>query len=351
MRGTAGITPDSPVLMGDSRLKPAHEVVVGDEVYASMKAGNRRYALALVTGRTEAFGAATRVELADGTVLLAGVDQQVLSCRGWKHTTGAEQGHARRPHLTLDGRLPSTGVTPVAVPQTTAYRRGYLAGLIRGDGHVGSYECRTRTGRKWTKHGFRLAMVDVEPLDRAELYLSEFAISTRRFVFQRATPLHRQVTALGNQTGADVARVRQLIRWPTRPSVAWSAGFLAGIFDAEGSASPCEALRICNTDPTIIEWVERSFARFGFETTREVREDRNGIAYVRLLGGVAEKLRFFLTTDPVIERKRSICGVALRARACHRVVSIDPLRKRVPLVSLSTSRHDVIASGVAWGAS
>ena len=50
------------------------------------------------------------------------------------------------------------------------------------------------------------------------------------------------------------SRVRDLVRWPLDPSDGWRKGFLAGIFDAEGSCDGCEALRIANTDPTIVGW-------------------------------------------------------------------------------------------------
>jgi len=44
----------------------------------------------------------------------------------------------------------------------------------------------------------------------------------------------------------------QDLRWPTSPSISWRKGFLAGIFDAEGSYRN-NTLRIHNTDQEIIE--------------------------------------------------------------------------------------------------
>ena len=58
------------------------------------------------------------------------------------------------------------------VPQpaeTPEYRRGYLCGLIRGDGHLGSYRY-TRPGRAIDEvHRFRLALTDAEALRRAAI--------------------------------------------------------------------------------------------------------------------------------------------------------------------------------------
>ena len=46
--------------------------------------------------------------------------------------------------------------------------------------------------------------------------------------------------------------MRQHIRWPRRPDACWVKGFLAGIFDAEGSFG--QVIRIANTDQEIIDW-------------------------------------------------------------------------------------------------
>ena len=43
--------------------------------------------------------------------------------------------------------------------------------------------------------------------------------------------------AIRAQTVTSVQLIRQLIAWPTSATKEWSAGFLAGIFDAEGSFS------------------------------------------------------------------------------------------------------------------
>ncbi len=110
---------------------------------------------------------AYRVALEDGTELVASGDHRFLSDRGWKHVTGAEQGADRRPHLTLSNKLMGVGQFAPAPADTPDYRRGYLCGLIRGDGHLGSYSY-DRPGRSHGDvHRFRLALADFEALRRA----------------------------------------------------------------------------------------------------------------------------------------------------------------------------------------
>ena len=59
-------------------------------------------------------------------------------------------------------------------------------------------------------------------------------------------------------------RLVDLIAWPNAPTEEWSTGYLAGIFDAEGSFSQT-VLRITNTDRVIIDWITQMSERvFGF---------------------------------------------------------------------------------------
>ena len=50
----------------------------------------------------------------------------------------------------------------------------------------------------------------------------------------------------------------------------WCKGFLGGIFDAEGSHSR-GILRICNTDPAIVDQITSCLRRFGFAFAIESR--------------------------------------------------------------------------------
>ena len=85
---------------------------------------------------------AYRITLEDGTELTVGRDHRFLTERGWKYITGTECGRSRRPHLTVNNKLMGTGAFAAPVYQDTDYRSGYLCGLIRGDGTIGTYAIR-----------------------------------------------------------------------------------------------------------------------------------------------------------------------------------------------------------------
>lgn len=338
---------DTPILMSDGRTKPLADVRVGDEIYGTERRGNyRRYVTTTVLAHWSTVKPAYRITLEDSTELVASGDHRFLSDRGWKYVTGAQHGRFRRPHLTVSNKLMGTGRFAAGPERGPEYRRGYLCGLIRGDGHVGSYRYeRPGRARGDVHHRFRLALIDIEPLRRAREYLADDGVLTREFLFQEAVGARKALTAIRTSALAEVSSIREIIRWPISASDEWCKGFLAGIFDAEGSYRG-GILRIANTDRAIIDRITVSLRRFGFSLITEVSERLKPVTYVRLLGGLQEHLRFFCTVDPAITRKRTIEGQAIKNKAALGVVSVEPLGLELPLFDITTSTGDFIANGV-----
>ncbi|HKR99480.1 MAG TPA: radical SAM protein [Candidatus Dormibacteraeota bacterium] len=335
---------DTEILMRDGRTRMLADLEVGDEIYGTVRQGvYRRYAPTEVLAIWSVFKEAFRITLEDGTELVTSGDHRLLTARGWKYVIGAEQGPLQRPHLTLNSKLMGTGQFERAPLETRDYRQGYLCGLIRGDGHLGTYEY-TRAGRQREElHRFRLALTDLEALSRAREYLTAAGVETSEFAFKTAAG-YKAMRAIRTQARAPVQAIRELVAWPRRGSDDWCKGFLAGIFDAEGSYS--EALRISNTDPAIIDWITWCLRRLEFKYVVEDRALANGLKVVRLLGGLVEHLRFLQTVDPAITRKRSLAGKAVKTNARLRVVSIESLGVELPLYDITTGTGDFIANGV-----
>jgi DNA repair photolyase len=337
----------TPVLMANGRTRRIEDLRVGDEIFGTERVGScRRYVRTRVLDQWSTIKPVWAVRLADGTRILASGDHRFLTRRGWKHVVNAPRHLPDRPHLTVNDSLLGTGHFADPPRHCDAYRRGYLTGLIRGDGHLHSYRRTGAGGRRTTSHAFRLALADFEALRRAELYLDDLELETRAFVFQAAVGTHREMRAI-SATGANrVSRIRSLIAWPRSASNAWRKGFLAGIFDAEGSCSGAGALRISNTDSLLIHWIHQSLELLGFDVVVEDPGGPNELRTVRIRGGLKERLRFFHLTDPAITRKRTIDGVALKSDAKRRVVGVEPLGMELPLYDITTGTGDFIADGV-----
>ena len=305
---------ETPILMANGRTKPLADVRVGDTIYGTIRDGAyRRYVTTNVVDHWSTVKAAYRVTLEDGTELVTSGDHRFLSNRGWKHVTGSEHGRECRPHLTVNNKLMGVGRFAVPPKDSPEYRRGYLCGMIRGDGYLRSKPYLRPDRRPQYFNQFRLALVDLEALQRSRNYLTDFQVTTVEYVFQKAVGARKQVDAIRNYTSSGVAAVEEIIAWPCAPSIDWCKGFLAGIFDAEGSFSG-GILRICNTDTTIVDQIKSCFQRFGFSFAMEEKLTVNAkrLQYVRLLGGLRERLRFFHTVDPAITRKRIIDGMAVK---------------------------------------
>ena len=195
-------------------------------------------------------------------------------------------------------------------------------------------------------HRFRLALADIEALRRAHEYLLDVGIETDEFSFSKAGGTHRAMHCDPHVRAIAGGRSREITAWPLAPTDDWRKGFLAGIFDAEGSCGPRGVIRISNTDPEILPWTERCLGRFGFDIAVERTGLPNGLTNLRIRGGLPENLRFFHTTDPAIPRKRSIEGRAVKTSADLRVASIEPLDRAARLYDITTGTGDFIANGV-----
>jgi DNA repair photolyase len=339
---------DTPILMADGTTRLLANVKADDEIYGTERVGwCRRYTRTRVLAHWSVIKPAYRLTLEDGTSVVSGADHRFLTERGWKYVTGAHADGARRPRLTLSNKLMGTGAFAATPARGTDYRLGYLCGMIREDGMLGEWHY-LRAGRTHgDQYRFRLALCDVDALERARKYLREFMVDTQSFVFAHARPGYRAVHALRTSARANVDATRHLITWPDSPSIEWFHGYLAGIFDAEGSYS-AGILRISNTNGEIIGWICRALAACGFRHALEhvAHERRKSITVVRLLGGLREYLRFFLCADPAIARKRGIAGQAVKSAAKLKVVSIEGLGKALRLYDITTGTGDFIANGL-----
>jgi len=332
---------ETPVLMADGRTRPIADLQVGDAIYGTVRRGSyRRYTRTTVLAHWQTVKPAYLITLADGTSLVTSGDHRFLSDRGWKWVTGRDQGALRRPHLTTGNKLMGVGGFAEQPKDSVDYRRGYLCGMIRSDGSLGAY-----SHDYGNSYSFRLALADAEALYRARDYLLAMGAGTATYTFSQARDSRREMMAIRTAARDQVRFIERLIGWPTSPSLDWQKGFLAGIFDAEGSYSG-GALRISNTGQEIIRRAITCLAALGFAAVIEPARRPNGLQVIRLRGGLREVLRFCHTTDPAITRKRTIEGVAIKSNAPLGVLSVRPLGLEVPMFDITTGTGDFIADGV-----
>ena len=118
-----------------------------------------------------------------------------------------------------------------------------------------------------------------------------------------------------------------------------------GVFDAEGSHSGGQ-LRIANTADDMITHTADALTDLGIPHVVEDRHRSNGLRYVRVAGGLHQRMRFLQLTDPAITRKRDISGFAIKSTVPLDVVSIEDLGLEIPMYDITTGTGDFIANGV-----
>ncbi len=97
---------DTPILLANGRSKPLANIKVGERIYGTIRRGRERhYVPTAVLAHWQTTEAAFRVELANGTRLVASGNHRFLTARGWRYV--AAEG--RRAHLAVDDRLAGAG--------------------------------------------------------------------------------------------------------------------------------------------------------------------------------------------------------------------------------------------------
>ncbi|MBB5959456.1 DNA repair photolyase [Saccharothrix tamanrassetensis] len=275
---------DTPVLLADGRTKPIAELSVGEEVFGTREG---RFVTTRVRAHWTTVKPAYRLTLEDGTQVVASGDHRFLADDGWKHLTpGRCADFEERPFLVKGARLVGTGRFAAPPAVNDEYRRGYLWGVVRGG-----------------------LPSDPDVLARAQEY-----------------------------AGGAIPREGELVEWPTTPGEDWSKGFLAGVFDARGSATAGE-LVLSSSDSVVFEAAVLALMRLKVAHVVEVRG-------VRITGGLAEKLRFLHLTGPVVARGNVVQGMEVPRRTQLGVVSVEALGVTRTLYDITTGTGDFVANGL-----
>ncbi|WP_367129948.1 hypothetical protein [Saccharothrix sp. HUAS TT1] len=278
------LTGDTPVLLADGRTKPIAELSVGEEVFGTSEG---RFVVTRVQAHWKTTKPAYRLTLSDGTQVVAGGDHRFLTDEGWKHVTpGRCDDFEERPFLAKGARLVGTGRFATPPAHVEQYRSGYLWGAVRG-----------------------------------------------------GLPSHPDVLARVREfAGGRVPREGELVRWPTAPGEEWTKGFLAGLFDARGSSTGGE-LVMSSSDSAVFDAAVLALARLRVPHVVEVRG-------LRVVGGLADRLRFLHLVDPAIPRGNAVEGVAVPVTPRLAVVSVESLGVARTLYDITTGTGDFVANGL-----
>lgn len=340
------LDPETPILMADMTWRPIASVSAGDEVVGFTETPrlgqNRVYERAVVVRAWATIADAVEITVAGRTVV-ASTDHRFLA-------------HAR-PYWREAERLSlKTGLIDIGAPSDSAladsesYLVGYLAGAIAGDGTFRI----AGTGHSGTKQSYlRVAVsaTDEPVLTRLAEGLQVLGctdIAVRPFDGGSGLSSSRPrapMIKIETRRKRNLCAVRDAAL-PDRDHPDWRAGFLAGLFDTDGSYSAGN-LRFHQTKANgVLDQARRYIDDLGFVSRREDFRSAAGRSE-RIMGNVEEKIRFLSTISPALSRKTAdLFGRRFPAKRAARVEGIRRLGPR-PLVDIQTTSGTFIAAGLA----
>jgi radical SAM superfamily enzyme YgiQ (UPF0313 family) len=339
------VAADTPILREDFSWTPASDLRAGDKILTVTEhpAGrDRRWTVATVQARFDRSAEGFSIETTGGSVVGSEEHPWLVRIRG-----GRENGQIRWVE-TRDLRV-GWELSMVAPPEERAdlespdYRRGYIRGLFEGDGtfHKGIHR---GSGRMWP-HA-RLALADGEALDRFVTYCNDFGIPTKRGPFLNCGKRPMEKVWI---TGPEPLNTLDEILQEPIDSVQSAAGYLAGMYDAEGTryvSSHTAITRFCQRPGPVLDRLLEAVAilKLPFVTEKPRRSD--GLVSVRLASkhGAVDTIRFFAMTRPAILRKCQVSGLALKSRwvTVTGVHGVDTVR----MIDLQTTARTFVAGPV-----
>jgi len=337
---------DTLIQMADGSTKQLRDIEVGDSIIGvtlsdSKRAWGTRIVTTTVLAKIATQKAAYKITLADGTTAICSADHRWLTERGWKYTTGEMTGENQRPYLTTNNSIRKLGSATLTPSESNAYQVGYVAGMVEGDAAhaIYDYSHKRRPSGKTVgiQHRFRLALKDTCALHRTKSYLSQHGVETTDFTF--ANP-HGDLQAIGTTSPARFAKIESMLAPQDEPE--WQRGWLAGIFDAEGSHG-IQSLRISNSDTSILATTQKALTNFGFDFMTDGPNKIN-VCSIRIRGGRSETMRFWQLVNPSIKRKFTLEGQAISESV--KIVSIEPLNEVMDMFDIMTGTENFIANGM-----
>ncbi len=255
-----------------------------------------------------------------------------VSKTGWKNAGDYWKG--QKVYVTNIPEFPS-GETG-----SLNYKKGYVVGMILGDGSIKKYI--DKNG--YDMHKIRLAVKDDEIIDRTEVYLDEIGIDLYRKKFLVSKKYNLLNDALFGNRRDIYNSFKELIGAHFQKNISedYCRGFLAGIYDAEGSIGKTgSAIRIFNFDEKILDEIRRCLGVFDFEYTTE----SNG---VRILSNKKhEPLRFVKLVSPACTRKREERFLGRYDFTRERIVSISEVDSEMDVYNIETTSSTYFANGIA----
>ena len=336
------LSQNTKILMADLSIKNLQDINIGDCIIGISESRNSRFGelrhkitKATVTNKVDRNIPAYKITLVNGNSVICSGDHRWLTAqRGWKYTVNTIKGTVDRSHLTKNNNIKFLGYFN-EFTENERFKRGYISGMFYGDGSIRIKK--DNRERYKDSQEIRLALTDIEALNRTKDYLKYFGIKNlrERLFYKAKKSTHRNSYCIYSHRFDNFKKVKELIVLKNEKE--FMRGFVSGFFDAEGCYSGT-IIRIANTNKSLIEYCTKCLIKFGFNP---VIEHYKPCATIRI---TERQLDFFNIFMPAISRKRN--NIFNRyLTSSMQIKSIELIGKR-KLVDITTTTKNFIANGL-----
>ena len=351
------LSPETLVLYEDMTWRPIGEVQAGDRLVSvddELPVGaNRLLRVATVERAWRTVAPAVELLVGHTHRVVASTDHRWLAKMrpSWRTTSSLRLGILLR-------------TIPVRSERTDWFRadymRGYITGATKGDGTY-----RYIPGQRSDKLGYPQAWwrvaepdFDLPLLERLRVFLARFDITVEVRPFDGG---YRQFTSRSGQKKfapksgrvvpmlkvetrklGDLAVIDDILRHK-RTTSGWKRGWVAGLFDTDGSFTGSSVRVSQAKDNGALETCAGYIQDLGFNA--KVERWQRGCPTVRLEGGLTERLAFFAAVRPALVRKMAHHYDHLAELDSEPVTGVRWLGQR-ELVDIQTSTGTFIAAGI-----
>lgn len=323
------LSPETKILLNDFSWKELGNITIGDTIISRHKKANHpRWVYAQVADKIKADLESYRVITEDGEVVTSANHPLLATsyCNTsfrWMTPRQLQVGyHLAKPIDVID-----------SFQTDRDYMEGYLKGIWTGDGTI----------RKYPEDYATLEMTDVEAIKRAFEFTQKLGLES----FVTEHPVRNSSTkdnsnwkatmALNCKNGISAIKAKAL------SSENMAKGFLAGLYDAEGSYH--SHIRIAMRDTDAIKTAELALKKLGVTHTITTRPDN--LEEINI-SKFEDSMKFWQLTHPAITRKVTITKGQRGNQSMYYqpkvIKAIEPVGKR-ELECLTTTEGSFIANG------
>lgn len=347
------LTEDTEITMGDFSKRKISDIKEGDIIlgfdeYPNKNIKHRRIKPAKVLKLYKRESEVVRLVFEDNSFLDITKNHLILTNRGKARTSWKEAGSYKINQKVMS--FPTLTIKPLQMNKD--YKTGYFISMMLGDG----------TNKKYIdKNGYnmfktRLAVKDIEIIDRIKAYCEDLDINLYESDYKVST-FEGDVfsPALFGNTEVIYNQVNKLIdaNFRQNKTFEYYMGFLAGIYDAEGSIDKSSnTIRITNSDKKILDEIKEGLELLDIKYVIEIPKHKvNKQCYVvRLITGKGlrglNNLKFILQTKPCVKRKGYENFYNIPIRFTKRIKDIKPLGIQ-KVYNIGTESKTYIANNIA----